>query len=216
MCNFTIPFTGSAKDLLARAKKAITGAGGTFKGNTSKGSFQISSPVLIVGSYTVSGQNLDVKITKKPFFITCARIESELKKMIGSTAVSAVMANMAVSKQSHTDDILAHINAPHHVAARAASTKGCITLLDHLKICYSLSNDEVSVSAELVTPLGNVNLGSATLTPNNSSVTVGGHIAGFKAEVTISFDFHSLVLKVCGKVCVPIFGCTSGCTSVHL
>lgn len=218
MCNFTIPFTGSAKDLIARAKKAVASAGGTFKGNTSKGSIEIKKPVHIVGNYSISGQNLKVTITKKPFFVSCNLIKSELSKLIGvpNAALVAAPAAFAVSRTEHTDDILPHISAPHHIAARASSTNGCITLLGMIQVCYSLSNDEVKVTAELKTPLGNVSLGSATLNANNPSVTFGGGVAGFKAEITVSINFQTLELKLCGKLCAPFAGCTSGCTSVHL
>jgi hypothetical protein len=215
MCSFSIPFTGSAKSLISRAKKAVTAAGGTFKGNTSKGSIQIKKPVQISGTYTISGQNLNVTITKKPFFIPCSLIQSELNKMIGGK-VGVEPATLAVSRTEHSNDILPHINAPHHLAARASSTGGCITLLGMIQVCYTLSADEVKISVELKTPLGDVSLGSATLNASNPSVTLGGGIFGFKAEVTISINFQTLELKLCGKLCVPIGGCTSGCTSVHL
>lgn len=218
MCSFTLPFTGSAKSLVARAKKAVESAGGTFKGNTSKGSIEIKKPATVAGNYTISGQNLNVTITKKPFFISCSIIQSELSKLLGAsnTVPLAAAADFATSRTVHTDDILPHISAPHHLAARASSSHGCVTLLGMIQVCYTLSNDEVKISVELKTPLGSVSLGSATLNVNNPSVTLGGGIAGFKAEVTISINFQTLELKLCGKLCAPFAGCTSGCTSIHL
>jgi hypothetical protein len=83
-CNFTIPFTGSAQDVLAKAQNAVQSQGGTFNGNDSAGSFSVS--VLgssIAGSYAVTGQNLSIIISDKPFLVSCGVIESFLKSQIG-------------------------------------------------------------------------------------------------------------------------------------
>lgn len=216
MCNFTLPFQGSAEELVERARQGIEEAGGHFEGNTSNGSFEITSPVTIKGQYEIKGQEISITITKKPFFVSCNRIESEMKKLIGASPLAMASTQFKSSVVSHHDDILAHINSHHHLSARATSVKGCITLLDVIEVCYSLSSDEVKVTATLKTPLGNVNLGSVTLNARNPTATLGGHIDGFKAEVTVSIDFQTLELKICGKACAPIVGCKSGCTSVHL
>jgi hypothetical protein len=82
-CSFSIPFSGSPTDVLARAKSAVQGQGGAFKGDASSGSFQVS--VLgsaIKGSYTVAGQDLNIVIESKPFLIPCNTIESFLRNQI--------------------------------------------------------------------------------------------------------------------------------------
>jgi hypothetical protein len=82
-CSFSIPFTGSAMDVLRRAKSAVLGQGGAFEGTAESGGFEVS--VLgsaIRGSYTVSGQDLNIVIESKPFLIPCSTIESFLRNQI--------------------------------------------------------------------------------------------------------------------------------------
>ena len=52
-CSFSIPFSESAEDFLAKAKSGITGAGGMFSGDVNAGNFSISTFVgEIAGTYT--------------------------------------------------------------------------------------------------------------------------------------------------------------------
>jgi len=81
-CNFTIPFSSSAEAILSRAKAAIEKQGGSFSGDTGGGSFSINVFGNISGSYTVSGNELNIAIEDKPIMIPCAAIESALKNQI--------------------------------------------------------------------------------------------------------------------------------------
>lgn len=81
-CNFSIPFNGTAQEVYAKAQSAIQGQGGTFSGNEQSGSFSVSVMGTISGSYTITGQQIDVNIDSKPMFIPCSTIESFLKKQI--------------------------------------------------------------------------------------------------------------------------------------
>ena len=82
-CNFTIPFTASPKNIMQKAKATILGLGGNFTGNETAGSFSLSIfGNTVVGSYTVSGQQLTVLIQEKPFLIPCSSIESFLKSKL--------------------------------------------------------------------------------------------------------------------------------------
>lgn len=84
-CNFSIPFSGSAQDVLNKAKAAVQSQGGTFNGDVSGGNFHVSVfGNTIGGTYAVTGQNLDINITDKPFLIPCSTIEGYLKNQIGS------------------------------------------------------------------------------------------------------------------------------------
>lgn len=122
--------------------------------------------------------------------------------------------------QYHKENILAHVADDNSLSSKVSSVKGCITVISlgvaNVKACYSLSGDNINLSVKLDTPLGDINLGSATIDPANPKVTLKGGVDGFKAEVTISFDFSTYELKLCGKVCAPFAGCASGCTSIHL
>lgn len=82
-CNFSIPFSGSPEVILDKAKSAVEGQGGDFKGDVSNGSFSISLfGNSIAGSYSVSGNNLDLVIDEKPFMVPCSAIESYLKNKL--------------------------------------------------------------------------------------------------------------------------------------
>jgi hypothetical protein len=83
MCNFNIPFTGSADSLILRAKQEIERAGGSFIGDAIQGNFQGQTPLgSIQGSYQVIGQELSISITKKPFLLSCNRIQRELEQVM--------------------------------------------------------------------------------------------------------------------------------------
>ncbi|NTS43586.1 hypothetical protein HRG84_22090 [Flavisolibacter sp. BT320] len=79
-CDFSIPFTGSPEDVLAKAKTTVQGQGGDFNGDTNSGDFTVSVfGNKIVGNYTVSGNTLNIAITDKPFMVPCSAIEGFLK-----------------------------------------------------------------------------------------------------------------------------------------
>lgn len=78
-CNFSVPFTKSATDILDKAKQTIESQNGTFTGDENNGSFDVSVfGNTVIGSYTVQGQNLVIEITEKPFLVPCSMIESFL------------------------------------------------------------------------------------------------------------------------------------------
>jgi len=82
-CAFSLPFSGSPDEVLGKARKAVEGQGGTFSGDANRGDFQVSVfGNKIVGDYTVSGQNLQINITDKPFMVPCSAIESFLKNQL--------------------------------------------------------------------------------------------------------------------------------------
>ena len=79
-CNFSIPFSGSATEVYNKAKSSVQGQGGTFNGDESGGNFSVTVfGNTIAGSYSVSGQNMDIVIDSKPFLIPCSTIEGFLK-----------------------------------------------------------------------------------------------------------------------------------------
>jgi len=82
-CDFSLPFSGNAETVLAKARKAVEGQGGNFTGDTNAGNFQVSVfGNSIVGNYTVSGQTLQINITDKPFMVPCSAIEGFLKNQL--------------------------------------------------------------------------------------------------------------------------------------
>lgn len=83
-CNFSITFEGSAAAVYQKAKAAVEKQGGSFTGDESSGSFEVSVfGNTIAGSYAVNGQSMAIQIETKPFLIPCNAIESFLKNQIG-------------------------------------------------------------------------------------------------------------------------------------
>ena len=84
-CNFSIPFSGSAEEIVQKARIMITRQGGHFAGDTSAGTIEVSAMGSTVkGSYTINGNKLDIIITNKPIFVPCGTIEGFLKGKLGS------------------------------------------------------------------------------------------------------------------------------------
>jgi hypothetical protein len=84
-CNFKITFSGSAEDVLRKAKTTVQGQGGNFSGDTAGGEFDVTVfGNTIKGSYTVAGSELNINIKEKPFLIPCSTIESFLKNQLGT------------------------------------------------------------------------------------------------------------------------------------
>ncbi len=82
-CNFSIPFSGEAGIVLSKARAAIEGQQGVFTGDNHSGNFEVTVFAnTIKGTYVVTGQNLSLTITHKPFLIPCSTIESFLKSKI--------------------------------------------------------------------------------------------------------------------------------------
>ncbi len=84
-CNFSIPFSGDPQQVMYKARSAVQGQGGNFDGDINGGNFNVSVfGNTIAGSYSVTGQNMEIVIHSKPFLIPCSTIEGFLKNQIGS------------------------------------------------------------------------------------------------------------------------------------
>ena len=84
-CHFEIRFPESTTELLAKAKVSITGAHGTFHGDTKNGSFKVPVGIGdIEGSYTMEEGVIKIDITKKPLLISCKLIENKLRSYLKS------------------------------------------------------------------------------------------------------------------------------------
>ncbi len=75
-CQFSFEFQGTAQALVDKAKKLIEENGGTFNGDTSKGSFEVKG---VKGRYKISGQTFTVYIDEKPWYVACWLIEKIIK-----------------------------------------------------------------------------------------------------------------------------------------
>jgi len=75
--SFSVPFTGDAASLLARARKAATDNGAQVTGDANQGTFSGRG---VEGSYTINGNTVTVTIDKKPLIIPWSLVESQLKQ----------------------------------------------------------------------------------------------------------------------------------------
>jgi hypothetical protein len=79
-CNFTLGFSGTATGLVQNINMKVTSQGGIFAGDDSAGNFSVSLlGSNISGSYTITGQQMNVIIDRKPFLISCSQIQNYLK-----------------------------------------------------------------------------------------------------------------------------------------
>lgn len=80
--SFTIKLTDEISSILKKVETAITGNGGRFEGSAECGSFDGKSVLgLIRGEYRcISGGEIKITITDKPFLVPHGVIESEIKK----------------------------------------------------------------------------------------------------------------------------------------
>ena len=82
--SFSVPFSGTSQDIVAKAKAAIEKAGGQFNGNDGSGDFSVPTPAgTVKGKYAVAAQSFSVDITDKPFIVPGSTIESEVRKFLG-------------------------------------------------------------------------------------------------------------------------------------
>jgi len=82
-CNFSIEFSGSPENIFYKARTTVEKQGGTFSGDANTGKFSINLFGTISGTYSVSGQQLQINIEDKPMMIPCAAIENALRSQIG-------------------------------------------------------------------------------------------------------------------------------------
>ncbi|RPI34920.1 MAG: hypothetical protein EHM54_08975 [Nitrospiraceae bacterium] len=80
--SFTVKLTDEISSVIGRVRDEITGSGGRFEGNDEYGSFDGSSFLgTIKGEYRcISGNEIEITITDKPFILPYGTIESEIKQ----------------------------------------------------------------------------------------------------------------------------------------
>jgi hypothetical protein len=83
-CNFKLPFSGSADEVLNKARTAVQGQGGNFSGDASTGNFDVTAfGNTIKGSYSIVGNELNIDIHDKPFFYTMIKNLGFIIKKVG-------------------------------------------------------------------------------------------------------------------------------------
>jgi len=73
-----------------------------------------------------------------------------------------------------------------------------------INYCIDLSGPQVTFTVTLA----GVKIGSGTLNAQNPSVTLGGSVAGFTVQVTLTADFSTNQVAYDITLCAPIAGCT--------
>ncbi|HEX7150305.1 MAG TPA: hypothetical protein VF618_02370 [Thermoanaerobaculia bacterium] len=73
-----------------------------------------------------------------------------------------------------------------------------------INYCVDLSVPQVTFSVTLA----GVTIGSGTLDAQTPSVTLGGSVAGFTAQVTLTADFGQTQVTYDITLCAPFVGCT--------
>ena len=83
--SFKVALTDEISSVLKKVESEITGGGGTFQGNTEKGTFAGKSLLgSIKGEYQrVSESELNITITAKPFLVQYNMIETGIRKYFG-------------------------------------------------------------------------------------------------------------------------------------
>lgn len=82
-CSFQFKTKVDPSETIKRVKVKIKQEGGSFEGDENEGIFSLPSPAgKIEGSYKISDAELKIDITKKPVFLPCSMLESELKKRL--------------------------------------------------------------------------------------------------------------------------------------
>lgn len=82
-CKFSVIFKGDLNTVFTLAKSEAAKIKGDLEGNTQGGRFHVHSPVgEFEGTYAVVGTEITFDLSKKPFFVPCSMIQSELEKKI--------------------------------------------------------------------------------------------------------------------------------------
>jgi len=82
-CSFKFKIEADPAEQIEKVKAKIEQEGGTFNGDENEGTFSLPTPVgVIEGSYQLTAEELKIDITKKPAFLPCSMLESELKKRL--------------------------------------------------------------------------------------------------------------------------------------
>lgn len=87
-CQFTLPVPGAPEDMYLQARSAILKQGGSVDGTSHTGSATLPTPLGPVSiDYKLGAAGLQVLVTDKPMFVSCAQIEDGMRKAIASAPI---------------------------------------------------------------------------------------------------------------------------------
>lgn len=82
-CQFSIFYPKAKEDLVQKLQDAIMKTNGQFAGDTNGGIFKGNTPVgSFSGSYSIQDDTINVMIDKKPWLVSCGKIEDEINNYI--------------------------------------------------------------------------------------------------------------------------------------
>jgi hypothetical protein len=82
-CTFTLQHAGTPDTLYPVAKRQISSGGGSITGSPTSGSIAMPSAAGVIRlNYTASQGSIAVVVTDKPWVVSCAKIQSELAKIL--------------------------------------------------------------------------------------------------------------------------------------
>ena len=82
---FRVKLPKSVDDSVDAVKRAVAERGGTFEWNGGIGRLEVESPVgpIKANCRTVSGHEIEVEITDKPFFVSEKMIKAKIEEYLG-------------------------------------------------------------------------------------------------------------------------------------
>lgn len=82
-CTFTLQHAGTPDTLYPVAKRQISSGGGSITGSPTSGAIVMPSAAGVIRlNYTASQGSIAVVVTDKPWVVSCAKIQSELAKIL--------------------------------------------------------------------------------------------------------------------------------------
>lgn len=84
MCCFSIDYPKPKDELVSQLTDAIKAEKeGFFVGDTSSGRFSfLAKGFTLAGSYEIEGDTVKVSIIRKPWLLSCRKIEAEIRKFL--------------------------------------------------------------------------------------------------------------------------------------
>ena len=87
-CKFSIYYPKPKSELVSELERAILKTNGEFYGDTTKGVFEGRTTVGgFSGFYIIDEDTINVTIEKKPFLVSCGRIEDEINNYLNTGTV---------------------------------------------------------------------------------------------------------------------------------
>lgn len=82
-CKITIIYPHPKEEAVEKLKTAVLNNGGRFSGDTTEGHLSVDTPLgFFEARYFIKDDTIDIDVLRKPFIISCKRIEEEIKKYL--------------------------------------------------------------------------------------------------------------------------------------